>query len=985
MDQYIRDFEVNTIETYTLANGLECKAIYDINKLSCNFKIIHNNIRSINKNLDLFKILLEELQTDFDCIVLTETWNIQDPTLYNITGYDMIYNNSKLNQNDGVVVYIKSEVNYNYNIIPINNINSIKINIKLSNQCDINITAMYRPPSTDLTDYLVHLQNYLQAHHNEIGDYHIFIGDINIDILQNSDCSIEYMNILNEFGYISCINNYTRVQENQKSCLDHIFIRSRHNVNEKILPIILQTDITDHFTTMLQIVLHCNKEKDTNDREGFIRNIDYGKFQKILSSESWESVYVEHDVDTATKNFVSIVTKALNDSTNLKKIKRKNTKLTPWVTSGLVKSIHKKNEMYRTVQKNPNNDYLKSEYRTYKNRLTNLINKTKYEYYKNEINKNKTSSKSLWKTVREISKTNSKSNTFSSIKNENGELITNSKEMANEFNKTFTKMGENLANKINKDPNFKITKNSVQNSMVLLPTDTFELKQLLNELKNKKSPGLDNIKAEVLKSVSEYILKPLEYIFNTCMTLGIWPSIFKESVIIPVYKKGNKEILSNYRPISLITHLSKLFEKVIKKRLTAYINKYKPLSDNQFGFKKNVSTQDALLALTSKIYSALDESKPCLCVFLDLSKAFDTVSHELLLQTLEDIGLREVTLKLFKSYISNRPQRVRINNELSESMIIKYGVPQGTVLGPILFSIYIDGLFSLRSRGEIVGFADDTAIFYKADSWTDLRILAEDDLSLIKNWFDNRLLTINFNKTHYLPLSCNKSSQPTFESLEINIRGALCTVLPEKNIKYLGVFIDSHLRWDVHINYIIKKLQTIIYKFKYLKNILDFDQLKMLYHSLVESHLRYCILGWGGVAKTHLTPLETLQKRFLKIMLGRSSIYPSDLLYTEAKLFDIRQLYYYNISVKYQLTQNIETLPSHVYNTRQKNKHIVPFMMKTVGQRSYAFLAPTVYNTLPNELQNITKINSFKKLLKKHIIENPRKLINDIIDIKNIY
>lgn len=191
------------------------------------------------------------------------------------------------------------------------------------------------------------------------------------------------------------------------------------------------------------------------------------------------------------------------------------------------------------------------------------------------------------------------------------------------------------------------------------------------------------------------------------------------------------------------------------------------------------------------------------------------------------------------------------------------------------------------------------------------------------------------------------------------------------------------MRWDIHIQYLIKKLQTIIYKFKYLKNILEFDQLKIIYHSLVESHLNYCILGWGGVAKTHLTPLENIQKRFMKIMLSRELRYPSDLLYAETKLLDIRQLYYYNINVKYQLTKNIQTLPVHEYNTRQRNQYTVPFMTKTIGQRSYIFLAPRAYNTLPNDLQNVTKIYLFKKLLKKYILENPRTFVNDIIDLKN--
>lgn len=242
---------------------------------------------------------------------------------------------------------------------------------------------------------------------------------------------------------------------------------------------------------------------------------------------------------------------------------------------------------------------------------------------------------------------------INTIKNENDVLITDKKAIADEFNRTFAGMGKKLANKIEKNNNFNLTRSSHINSMVLLPTNTQEMQTLINELKNKKAVGLDDIKAEVLKSVSNYILNPLVYIGNRCMEDGVWPSAFKQTVVIPIYKKGDKNMVTNYRPISLITHLSKVFEKLIKRRLTTYINKFNLLSDSQYGFREKMSTEDALLTLTSKLYSTLNEGKPSLCVFLDLSKAFDTVSHELLLQSLEDIGIRSNCLKLFKSYIDN--------------------------------------------------------------------------------------------------------------------------------------------------------------------------------------------------------------------------------------------------------------------------------------------------------------------------------------------
>lgn len=254
---------------------------------------------------------------------------------------------------------------------------------------------------------------------------------------------------------------------------------------------------------------------------------------------------------------------------------------------------------------------------------------------------------------------------------------------------------------------------------------------------------------------------------------------------------------------------------------------------------------------------------------------------------------------------------------------------------------------------------------------------------LVKKWFDYKLLTINFDKTHYLPLSCTNASLPPFVNIEINTGTMLCTILPVKEIKYLGIYIDSHLNWNSHINYIIKKLQYVLYKFQYLKKILSVPQLKVLYHALVESHINYGIIAWGGVSKTNLNPLNILQKRFLKIILSKEPTYPSTLLYSEAQVFSARQLYFYNLNLRYHCTKSVSTLPTYQYTTRQKDRHRIPFMTKSIGQRSFHFLAPRTYNSLPKEIRNIKISYIFKKKLKLFILSNPLETFYNYIDLKN--
>lgn len=252
----------------------------------------------------------------------------------------------------------------------------------------------------------------------------------------------------------------------------------------------------------------------------------------------------------------------------------------------------------------------------------------------------------------------------------------------------------------------------------------------------------------------------------------------------------------------------------------------------------------------------------------------------------------------------------------------------------------------------------------------------------VKNFLDHKLLTINIDKTFYIPFSCNKTKLPSFEKININSLDNNYEILPKTEIKYLGVIIDQNLRWDSHINYIIKKLRFILYKFGCLQKILGITQMKSIYHALVESHLNYGILGWGGVAKTHLTALESIQKRFLKIMMSKNYRYSSDLLYIEARVFDIREMFYFQANVKQHSQKNL-TLPTYSYNTRQKNNYVCPLMLKTIGQRSYQYLSPKLYNTVPEEIKSITRNSQFKRKLKKFMLEKDRKIFTDYIDIKN--
>lgn len=286
--------------------------------------------------------------------------------------------------------------------------------------------------------------------------------------------------------------------------------------------------------------------------------------------------------------------------------------------------------------------------------------------------------------------------------------------------------------------------------------------------------------------------------------------------------------------------------------------------------------------------------------------------------------------------------------------------------------------------GKVYSFADDTAILYSSDSWENLKTVAENDLARVINWFDHHLLTINFQKTYFIPFASYENHLPSYTFL--NIPGKLSKIHVKNNIKYLGITVDSHLRWDHHILQVTKTLRVMMYKFKYFSNLLPLKQLKILYHAFIESRLQYCILCWGGCSNSHLRRLEVLQKKILKIIYKKPWIYSSDLIFQESNVFDIRQLFYFNVIIYTYKNKSLLQNIAHSYDTRQKRNNYVATISvrKTIGMKCYTYLSAKFFNNLPEIYKTyfltINSLNLFKKYLEKYIYLTDRHLIHHMIN-----
>lgn len=595
--------------------------------------------------------------------------------------------------------------------------------------------------------------------------------------------------------------------------------------------------------------------------------------------------------------------------------------------------------------------------------------------------------KKIWDTIQEAANEYHNATNIGCVKTDSGQVVTDTLEIANEFNDFFSSIGLNLAQKITSIPQENET--ICNRSMFLRPVTESELITVIGSLKNTSSCGDDGITSITLKTYHTYLLKPLLHLINSIFATGNYPKLFKNSVIIPIHKAGDKTDKNNYRPIALCSVLSKVVEKCIKEKLWNFLEENSVISPNQFGFKPGVSTDNALQEVNQFISTSINKTLKPAVVFLDLKKAFDTVAHPVLLKRLKAIGIRGLVYKLFESYLNDRVQKVKINDVYSELQKVTVGVPQGTVLGPVLFSVYVNSLLSLNVSGKIVCFADDTALLISGHSWHEVFRKADVDLHKIKCWLDANQLTLNIDKTKFIPFSMNRQGMPTGETLKLHDSNCdlsfscKCTTKIEScdSIRYLGVCFDRFMKWDTHINYVSKKIRKLVYKFSQLRHILPLKLTKMVYAALTESILNYGILSWGSACESVLLPLKIAQKYILKTMLSKPKMYPTDLLFSESEILNIRQLYCLRV-IQFSLKFNVfPNLTDHNVQTRAVTgqKYATSLQHFSFTQRSILFTGPRLLNMLPLKLKNGPLNKSTRENIKKWVLVNYKVITKTIV------
>jgi endonuclease/exonuclease/phosphatase family metal-dependent hydrolase len=837
-----------------------------------NFSILSLNSQSLHSKYNQLRIYVEyfaQANFNFDIICLQETWinANHDISMFQLDDYVFIHQTSSCSAHGGVAYYIHH--NLEYEVLSLNGTEGIWdglfIEVNLRNNINnskkkIVIGNVYRPPRETVDNYSTFIDDFdeiLSAKLRSNSEV-VITGDFNFDLLkiQNSTHVNSFFETMVTNGLIPKITLPTRISDFSATLIDNCFVKISSNFSETTAGI-LNCNISDHQPYFVTLD-YLNYSQASSKYVKVYTNTDVAKNNFKLELVNTASIDKFHQSINIDPNLnYDILSKIIKDArikhlpVKYVKFKKHRHRKSKWITQGIIRSIRFRDKLYSKLRSTPltSPDYnkYKVNLQTYNRILAQNIRLAKKHYYYECFNKFQHDIKSTWGVIKEIINKSPKKNEMPNFFLINDLPENNPNVIVNKFNLYFTNIGPKLANSIVQPSNKSFEdylRDSINRSFEFQLVNENTVMKAIEGLKPKSSCGVDNISNKLVKLIKNEIIKPLTLIINQSLQNGIFPREMKVAKILPLYKKNENYLFDNYRPVSLLPSLSKILETIMHNQLYNYFDKSNLFYDSQYGFRRRHSTELAAIEIVDRLVTQMDKNEIPINIYLDLSKAFDTLDHNILISKLQFYGLGGSSLQLLKDYITNRKQYVVFGRYESELKTISTGVPQGSILGPLLFIIYLNDIVTSTKIFKPIIYADDTALS------ATLNTLGNIDQNL-ESQINNELEKINiWLKVNKLSLNVNKTKAMLFHTPQKKVRNISLKLDDSEiemvdNFNYLGIILDSHLSWKFHTSMISNKISRTNGIMRKLKKTIPPSALLLLYNSLILPHLNYGLLVWG--------------------------------------------------------------------------------------------------------------------------------------------
>ena len=927
-------------------------------------------------------------EDSIDILCLTETWLESDVsnTFIQIEGFN-VYRKDRERKGGGTAIYVREE--YASSQIMQNDGNEVDdlwVNIQVRKNRSFVVGSLYRPPKASVQSIQYIEERFREAISLRKTLY--ILGDFNDD--QSKLKSNKMKPVLDRLGLHQLIKSATRITPDSQTVLDLLI---SNNPSSIVSTDVEPNSFSDHQEINCTINIKKEKKLPCKITCRTKRNYSAINFRAQLTAnvEMIKPIYL---TDNVTKQ-AQILTDYLLTSLNaVAPMETKTLKGTPvkWMTEKLRREIALKKYLKSKAKRSITWLQL---FRIQNRRVKREVKRAKIKQHHEELEQCRNNHKETWNVLKRIVPYKNKitSHTY-----------TNPLATAEKFNNFFAGIGKHVFEEVTQESDRGLHSDATEPSNPKAfcgdsdqapnvkwkpkPVSQHEVKRAVFALKNTNSTGIDGLALQYLKDSLIITLPYISTVINTSIVNELFPEIWKHAIIKAIHKSGDKDEPSNFRPISLLPVLSKILEKVISIQLIDYLESNKLINDSQYAYRQKLSTEDALMSITEDLYKNFDDGKISLLILLDLSKAFDSVSHEILFDKLRKLGIDPTW---FKNYLKNRQQSVKLDSATTSSpSSIAFGVPQGSILGPLLFLVFVNDIDCKlpKNQAKMAMYADDVQILLsqKPSDLKELKKVAETAVSNLKSWYDKNGLKLNSEKTKCILFGSNSKRKAV--PVNFSIRIGKSDIFVEDKIMSLGVWFDPDLSFKHHVTTLCSKLNGTLLFLNSAKKELDFKSRLLIVHALVFSHINYCLSIWGKCTKTQMEKVQRCINFAARITCDgnhRKRDHVSPLL---------EKLQWLNINNRLALQESTRIHKEltgkhspgsirHIFSRGEKNNRFtrnndtLHIEQRKTGTacRAFSITGPKSWNNLPTNLKNLKSNMSFRERLSKHLLANQFKTV----------